>query len=222
MNTLEAIQCRHAVRAYTERVIEGDTLAALRAEIDACNGESGLHIQLVTGEPEAFGGFMAKYGKFSGVSNYIALIGKKGAGVSEEAGYYGERIVLKAQALGLNTCWVALTYSRRKCRCEVAAGEAFLCAISVGYGETQGVPHKSKAMESLCSVEGDMPDWFRRGMAAAMLAPTAVNQQKFRFTLVGTDGVKAEATGGFYDKVDLGIAKYHFEQGAGRECFRWL
>jgi len=55
---------------------------------------------------------------------------------------------------------------------------------------------------------------------AALLAPTAVNQQKFRFTLSDRT-VKAEATGGFSSRVDLGIVKYHFERGAGTEHFRW-
>ena len=66
-----------------------------------------------------------------------------------------------------------------------------------------------------------MPDWFRKGMEAAQLAPTAVNQQKFLFTLSDGNTVTAKAIGGFYDKVDLGIVKYHFEIGAGKENFSW-
>ena len=108
MTILEAIAARHSVRNYQDKPIPAETADALRAEIDACNRESGLHIQLVTGEPKAFDGIMAHYGKFSGVQNYIALVGKKSAGLDEALGYYGERIVLKAQTLGLNTCWVAM------------------------------------------------------------------------------------------------------------------
>ena len=68
------------------------------------------HIQLVTDEPKAFDGFMAHYGKFSGVKNYIALIGKKGPKLEETCGYYGGKgLVLLAQQLGLNSCWVAMT-----------------------------------------------------------------------------------------------------------------
>ena len=53
-----------------------------------------------------------------------------------------------------------------------------------------------------------------------MLAPTAMNQQKF--TLTYANGrVSAKAGSGFYTKVDLGIVKYHFEIGAGRENFSW-
>lgn len=219
MDIIQAIRERHSVRSYTDRKIEGEARAALEREIAACNTESGLHMQLVTDEPEAFSGFMAHYGKFSGVRNYVALIGPKGDGLDEKIGYYGERVALRAQMLGLNTCWVALTFrkGRGKAHCELADGEKLVCVLAVGYGTTQGVPHKSKPMDALCSLDDGTPDWFRQGMEAALLAPTATNQQKFRFTLEG-DTAAAVSTGGFYSKVDLGIVKYHFEQGAGRKC----
>ena len=90
------------------------------------------------------------------------------------------------------------------------------CVIAIGYGKTGGVEHRSRPMSELCRVQGDMPEWFRKGMEAAMLAPTAVNQQKFLFTL-DNDTVTAERTGGMYSLVDLGIVKYHFEVGSGKE-----
>ncbi len=218
MDIIQAIQNRHAVRDYTDKKIEENVVAELNAEIKACNKESGLHIQLVTEEPDAFSGFMARYGKFSNVNNYIALIGKKGSDLDEKIGYYGERVTLKAQQLGLNTCWVAMSYSKGKSRCVIDKDEKLVCVLSLGYGKTQGVPHKNKPLESLCKVEGEMPDWFKAGMQAALLAPTATNQQKFLITLSG-DNVTAEATGGFYSKVDLGIVKYHFEIGSGQKIY---
>ena len=87
--------------------------------------------------------------------------------------------------------------------------------LSLGYGTTQGTAHKSKSMDALCHTEGAMPEWFRKGMEAAMLAPTAMNQQKFLISLLGNN-VTAKSLGGFYSKVDLGIVKYHFEMGAGK------
>lgn len=221
MDIMEAMKNRHSVRRYEDKPIESETLSLLQAEVAACNEESGLNIQLVTNEPEAFGGRMAHYGKFSGVSNYIALVGKKQPGLDEKLGYYGERIVLKAQMLGLNTCWVAMSYSRGKSRCNVQKGEKLVLVISVGFGASQGHPHKSRAVEELYSAPDSAPEWFMRGMQAALLAPTAMNQQKFKFTLCADNTVKAESTGGFYSKVDLGIAKYHFETAAGKENFRW-
>lgn len=223
MTILEAIKARHAVRSYLDKEIPADERAALQREIDACNRESGLHIQLVTGEPKAFDSRMAHYGKFSGVSSYIALVGKKSAEFDEKTGYYGERVALAAQTLGLNTCWVAMTFSKgaAKKQIQIGGGEALGCVISLGFGATQGTAHKSKPMEALCRADGGMPDWFRAGMEAAMLAPTAMNQQKFQLILTGEHTVSAKSLGGFYSKVDLGIVKYHFEIGAGPENVRW-
>ena len=133
MEIMEAMKQRHSVRQYTDQRIEKEAAEKLQREIDACNKESGLHIQLVTGEPKAFDGFMAHYGKFSGVKNYIALIGKKGPKLEETCGYYGERLVLLAQQLGLNSCWVAMTYSKIKGAYEVKVGEKLCCVISIGY-----------------------------------------------------------------------------------------
>ena len=217
MTIQEAILARHAVRSYTDQKIPEDVVSRLKAEIDTCNEQSGLHIQLVTDEPHAFDGMMAHYGKFSGVQNYIALIGPKSSRLEEQAGYYGERAALLAQTLGLNTCWVAMSFSKgaAKRNLEIESGEKLVCVLALGYGATQGVPHRSKPMEALCRVDGAMPDWFRAGMEAAMLAPTAVNQQKFLITLSG-DRAEAKSLGGFYSMVDLGIVRYHFEIGSGR------
>lgn len=221
MNLSEAIRERHSVRSYTDKKIEGEIVKELQDEINACNQEGGLHIQLVTNEKNAFDGFMAHYGKFSGVQNYIALIGPKSAGLDEKIGYYGERIALKAQMSGLNTCWVAMTMSKNvvKKQCKIAGGEKLVCVLALGYGKTNGVPHKSKPLDELC-IAADKPEWFIKGMEAAMLAPTAMNQQKFVISL--RDGkVLAKSKGGFYAKVDLGIVKYHFEIGAGKDRVRW-
>ena len=220
MELMDAVRSRHAVRRYTSQKIEGETLHSLEAEIDRCNRESGLRMQLITDEPEAFSGFMAHYGKFVNVRNYIALVGKRGDGLEEKAGYYGERVVLRAQQLGLNTCWVALTFRKGKSKCQAAPGEKLVCVIAVGYGATQGLPHKNKPMEALCRMDERPPDWFQKGMEAALLAPTATNQQRFRITL-SSGKVAARATGGFYSRVDLGIVKSHFEIGAGRENVVW-
>ena len=221
MTELEAIRARHSVRQYLNKPLEPDDLAALRAEVDACNRESGLHIQLVTNEPRAFEGSMARYGKFSGVTNYFALVGKTGPDLQETCGYWGERLVLKAQMMGLNTCWVALTFSKVKSAYTLGEGEKLAAVISLGHGVTQGVPRKSKTMEEVSKVDGPMPDWFRAGMEAVLLAPTAVNQQKFLFTLLEDGRVSAQPGHAFYVKMDLGIAKYHFEIGAGKENFQW-
>ncbi|MBR1733496.1 MAG: nitroreductase [Alloprevotella sp.] len=229
MEILDAIRQRRSIRRYDPRPIEGEKVEALRQLMEECNREGGLRIQLVTDDPAAFDGRLAHYGKFRDVRNYFALVGRKAPDLEERAGYYGERLVLRAEQLGLATCWVALTYSKKKARVEVAEGEARVCVISLGYAAEAAHRHKSKTFEQVVlpphpadrPLAEDYPDWFRRGVEAALYAPTAINQQQFRFRLCGSDGVEATTRWGFYAKVDLGIAKLHFELGAGRENFRW-
>ena len=220
MTLMEAMQARHSVRQYREEVLRKEDAALLREEIEACNAESGLHIQLVCGEPKAFSGLLARYGKFSGVTNYIALVGKKGPDLSETCGYFGERIVLRAQQIGLNTCWVAMTYSKVPAAFSAGEGEKLCAVIAVGYGKTQGSGHRVKSVREVTEGEPPFPEWFVSGVEAALLAPTAMNQQKFRFALQG-NRVSATAGSGFYTKLDLGIVKYHFAMGAGADAFTW-
>lgn len=217
---MQAMKERHSVRSYEDKPLEADVVKHLQDKINLLNRESGLHMQLVLNESKAFSGFMGRYGKFSGVKNYIAVIGKKGDDLQEKAGYYGEQLVLYAQTLGLGTCWVALTYSKVKTAYDIASDEKLAIVITIGYGTTKGVPHKSKSVEEVSKSEGSMPSWFKNGVEAALLAPTAMNQQKFHFELNGNQ-VKALPGSGFYTRIDLGIARYHFELGAGKENFTW-
>lgn len=203
---------RHSVRQYEDRAIEPEKRAILDEIAAKANAEAGLHIQISYDEPDCFASIRA--GSFSGVSNYISLVGKKSQELDKKLGYYGEMLVLKAQELGLNTCWVALTHG--KSNAEISKGEKCVCLIALGYGKTQGVAHKSKPIETLCNYSDSLPDWFISGMEAALLAPTAMNQQKFFFEYLPDGKVKASCGKGFYTKLDLGIAKYHFERGSGR------
>lgn len=215
MEILEIMKQRHSVRSYTDKSVEPEKRAALNALTEEINQKNGLNIQIVYDEPKCFDSFMAHYGKFSGVRNYIALIGKKSPKLDETLGYYGEELVLKAQESGLNTCWVALTHGKSKV--VIGKGEKQVCLIALGYGATQGAPHKNKPLQTLCNYNEHMPEWFLNGMNAALLAPTAMNQQKFRFELLPDGNVKATCGGGFYTKLDLGIVKYHFEVVSGKK-----
>ncbi|MBR1652858.1 MAG: nitroreductase [Alloprevotella sp.] len=227
MTLQEAIEARHSVRAYKEQPLAEDVARALEEKIRQLNREGRLHIQLIRDEPRAFQGTLAKYGKFRGVTNYIVMAGQKADDLDERIGYYGEQLVLLAQTLGLNTCWVGLSYSKVPGTYELREGEKIACYIAVGYGETQGTAHKVKSAEAVSRSVGAAPAWFRRGVEAALLAPTAVNQQKFSFEYLGTkDGRhQVRAAKGFsligYTQLDLGIAKCHFELGAAGEPFDW-
>lgn len=223
MDIKEAIKERHSVRQYTEAPIEGEIKNAIDMLISRCNEESGLNIQLICNDPECFNillnRFGTPYGRFRNVINYIALVGKSSMeNLEETCGYYGQKIVLTAQTMGLNTCWVAGTFGKGKCKAVVAPDEKLVCVISIGFGINHGSSRKTKPMEKLSPVSlKNMPEWFREGMEAAMLAPTAINQQKFSIDLVDGEAV-ATAKKGPYSDIDLGIVKYNFEAASGHKC----
>ena len=224
MTIQEAIKARHSVRKYADKPIETAKVATLRSEIERLNAESGLNIQLVLDEPKCFSTGMWKYGQFSGVKNYFVMAGPKGKEAEEKIGYFGEKPVLLAQTLGLNTCWVGLTYKKIPGTYTLRDGDIVHCVISLGYGTIPGVQHPLKPVEQFYESDGLPPKWFLNGMEEAMLAPTAVNQQKFKFIL--HDGNKVETKTLFsmagYTKIHHPIVKYHFEVGAGKENFEWI
>ena len=213
MNIQKAMEQRHSVRAYTDRPITGETLERLRKLIDNANSASGLHIQLVLNEPKAFDSKMAHYGKFSGVRNYIALIGRRGKDLDEKCGYYGESIVIGAQMLGLNTCWVALTYKKIPEAFTVASDEKLLMVIAIGYGADSGKAHTGGEQDvliaALCTFINTQQKLF------------AMNQQQFSLSCQNGK-VLAKAKLGACSKTDLGIVKYHFELGSGKNSDIWL
>ena len=229
MTIQEAIEARHSVRAYKEQALTADIVKTLEEKIAELNRESQLHMQLVLNEPKAFQGTLAKYGRFRNVQNYVVVVGQKTDDLDERVGYYGEHLVLFAQMLGLNSCWVGLSYSKVPGTYVLDEGEKIACYIAIGYGETQGVGHKIKTVGQVSrSFSDTTPSWFTKGVEAALLAPTAVNQQKFSFEYLGMSNNRHQvrAKKGFsmigYTQMDLGIAKYHFEVGAGKEKFDWV
>lgn len=226
MTLSEAILQRHSCRTYRNEPLGEEVLVPLREKIGECNREGGLHIQLVTEEPKAFTGILS-YGVFKGVRNYLVMAGRRADDLDEKVGYYGEQLVLLAQTLGLSTCWVGLTY-RRTPAFSLGRDEKLVCVIALGYGEGGYRQHRVKTVEELSNACDLSPKWFVKGVQAAQQAPTAINQQKFYFEFAGLQGSGKPvviARRGFslvgYTRVDLGIAKCHFEIGAGRDSFIW-
>ena len=222
MDTKEAIDERHSVRKYFEKSLTVQSREALLSEIKRCNMEGHLHFQLITDEPKAFSSMFSK--AFAGCTNYIALIGENSDDLEEKCGYYGEQIVLFAQTIGLNTCWVGGSYKRVRRAMYVGKGEKLVAVIAVGYGKNDGKPHKSKPFEEVSlTPESECPYWYKAGVESALKAPTALNQQKFVFRYDKQTGLVMAVSGiGFFTAVDLGIAKYHFEVGSGKNKYIWM
>ena len=219
MTELEAVKARHAVRSYTTKPLSAAKMDGMREAIEQCNRLGQLHIQLVTDDEGAFKSLIPLFGRFKNVKNYIALAGKKQDGFYEKCGYYGTRLMLKAQQAGLNSCWVTGSYNAKKCRVSLGPDEELVGVIAVGYGAADGTQHKSKRMECLCKPCSD--PWFMDGMNAAVLAPTGFNKQNFFIEADGDTVSIRTKDHSPMAQMETGIVKYHFEIGAGKENFDW-
>ena len=224
MTLLEAVNMRRSRRKYLEASIEPALEQKLQNFAQEYSHKSQARIELVFNNGRAFNGLTKSYGLLSGVEHYAGLICKKGdVQAIERLGYYGELFMLQAVSLGLGTCWVEGSFSRAACPFEIGDDEALVCTITFGHCAEQenlrerfiqGITHrKSKKAEEMMHVEGEAPDWFMAGMRAVERAPSAVNKQPVRFTY--KDGVVCAGLENSESWLDLGIAKLHFELGAG-------
>ena len=201
------MKSRHSVRAYLDKPIEQEKKDKLTHLAKKLNEEFSTNAQLFFDDPDGFKNSKTGYGAFKGCNNFIALVGE----IAEKCGYVGEILALKAQELGLNTCFVALTYKKGnvKKKIELKRKEKLQCSIAIGYGETQGIKRKSKTENDVLEVVGDRPKNLSDVVEACLLAPTAINQQKFKIVCnMGEIEVKRHGFG-FYADVDLGIVKSH-------------
>lgn len=224
---LEAIHQRHSVRHYISRPLSPEIIQTLQEKINVCNREGNLHIQLVVNETKGFSGIMA-YGSFSGVENYLVMAGKRSEDLDERVGYYGEQLVLLAEQLGLGTCWAGVSYRKVRGTYQLLPDEKIACMIALGYPNDEGRHTKRKSIAEVSNAGPSTPDWFVRGVEAALRAPTAVNQQKYYLEYLPPQGdelPRVRATRRFsmvgYTQMDLGIVKLHFEIGAAPARFLW-
>lgn len=240
MDYKHAISVRHSNRSFLPDKIEDSLVEKLQASITNYNLISGLNIQLVLNNGDAFKGLSNSYGMFSGVNNYIAMIGKiNGVHEKEKIGYYGERLVLEATEYGLGTCWVGGTYNKNACLCSLTPREEIYCIIPIGYAiEKMNLKNKfinsiihirKKPIEDFYDATTTLPDWFIEGIKAVQLAPSALNKQPIKFVYSRSSSrndmplirawIISNKIG--FEHIDLGIAKLHFEIGASKGEWEW-
>jgi nitroreductase len=231
---LKAIDRRISRRAYVASPLNEDTANGLRALMDRYNNAAGLNMWLVVGDGGAFKNARKTYGFFSGVDNYVALVGDPhDFGEEERSGYYGQLLILEATLKGLGTCWVGGTFDRNAVPIALDKGRSVPCVITVGEVEDELSKREktikritkrrgSKPIADMVTTAEQPPDWFTAGMRAVQKAPSAVNRQPVTFSYM--DGVVTAAVSDVNaDRIwyDLGIAKLHFEIGAGGGTWEW-
>lgn len=212
----EAIIQRHSVRNYLDKRIDFETIKLIENKITELNSKGDLHLQFIEDAGDTYNKILNKAMGLGSAPSVIACVGKNNEDLEKRVGYYGEKLVLYLQQLGLNTCWAG-TFNKKKMPAIVDDNEVIVISIAVGYGQKEGKSHKSKTYEQVVEVKTEVPAWFNNGVEMALLAPTAINQQKFVIRLNDDETVDFIDKGGIFSQVDIGIIKCHFEIGAERE-----
>jgi nitroreductase len=237
----QAIFSRSSVRVYDGRAVPRDMRDELAQLTDGfspmCNGARAVLLE--DGAEEILCGFLGAFGRIRGADMLLVLIGEASYPNHEVAvGFLGEGIILHATSLGLGTCWVSGTYSRRAVEARVKLGdsEKVMAVSPIGFAKRprQGVGigvgerveeapkglHWRKPLRSMIRglpVE-DFPPGYSEVLEAMRLAPSAVNRQPWRFT-VESDGIvvsaaRFELLPMAARRLDCGISMLHLEVAA--------
>lgn len=211
---------RHTVRKYLDKPLDMDLIGLLNDRIERNNCVYNLTFKLITNNSDGLSS-LARLMSNNSVQNYIILAGKDNSDLDKKIGYCGADLILYAQSLGLNTWWCGGMFNGKNALKHLDNKAVRVNGvITIGYGKTQGVPHKSKTADQVSHYKGDAPGWFKSGIKALLLAPSALNRQPY---IVNGEGnkVSLKVKNGTFSQVDLGIGKYFFELGAGKSNFEW-
>lgn len=211
---------RHTVRKYLDKPLDMDLIGLLNDRIERNNCVYNLTFKLITNNSDGLSS-LARLMSNNSVQNYIILAGKDNSDLDKKIGYCGADLILYAQSLGLNTWWCGGMFNGKNALKHLDNKAVRVNGvIAIGYGKTQGVPHKSKTAGQVSHFKGDAPGWFKSGIKALLLAPSALNRQPY---IVNGEGnrVSLKVKNGTFSQVDLGIGKYFFELGAGKSNFEW-
>lgn len=184
-----------------------DLIGLLNDRIERNNCVYNLTFKLITNNSDGLSS-LARLMSNNSVQNYIILAGKDNSDLDKKIGYCGADLILYAQSLGLNTWWCGGMFNGKNALKHLDNKAVRVNGvIAIGYGKTQGVPHKSKTADQVSHFKGDAPGWFKSGIKALLLAPSALNRQPY---IVNGEGnkVSLKVKNGTFSQVDLGIGKY--------------
>ncbi|MDR3219486.1 MAG: hypothetical protein LBU22_11045 [Dysgonamonadaceae bacterium] len=234
MSIIETIRQRRSVRSYTGEALRSehvalivDYIAGLEAPFGANVRIQPVHAAIEDSNPIKLG----TYGWIGGAKDYLALIYEEAPLAEEGAAYLFEQLVLYCTGLGLGTCWLGGSFSRKDFgqQVKLKPDEKLKIVSPVGYAsdkkrfvETYIVGaeknHRTRKPFGANFFYGDFSTPLTEAAAGiyalplemVRLAPSANNKQSWRVTLDG-DSLHFYQTFSYgFSAIDIGIALCHF------------
>jgi nitroreductase len=207
----DAMRARRSVRRYTASPTD-EQLSRLGALARQLTWQ-GVRIMLLKGP--------GLKNAIRGTDVYAVIAATKET-LGEQEGYAGEAMALECAAMGLGTCWLGAGFYKSIVRRAAKAkdNERIKCVLSIGQCDSPRSKHKRrKPLEKICGMadaqRAALPAWQQSALNAAMLAPSAINRQPWRFVVAPGALQVLEAGSNFgYGPIDRGIAMLHVAVGA--------
>ena len=236
MSVIELMKLRRSVRSYTGEPLSKEHSEAITNYIANLKAPFGtdvriefIHTQIDNGRIK-----LGTYGYIKGASDFITLSYTPSPLAEEGAAYLFEQVILFCTGLGLGTCWLGGSFSRKDFKGQISLkpNEKLRIVSPVGYPG-----NKKHLIEKLMGAEGnhksrkpfgtlffnntfntplseEAADIYKTPLEMVRIAPSANNSQPWRILLDGNSihFYHRHTTLGGFSATDIGIALCHFEQ----------
>jgi nitroreductase len=235
MSIIQSIEQRRSVRSYTGEPLKKEHADSITNYIASLTAPFGINarINLIHTHTGGERIKLGTYGYIGGASDYLTLVYEEAPLAEEGAAYLFEQVILFCTGLGLGTCWLGGSFSRKDFAGQLSLKpeERLRIVSPVGYPDNKkrlvetliNAPgkHKSrKPFENLffyknfaTPLSETLAGVYRKPLEMVRIAPSANNSQPWRivFDERALHFYHRSAFGGF-SAIDMGIALCHFQQ----------
>lgn len=160
--------------------------------------------------------------------SYAVILSDVKKGYIENSGYIGERLILKARDLEIDSCWITFDDSDAiKEKLDISSDKEVTAIIALGYENSKNTKNKSGSERLSVEKIVYMDEWGinasateleERGLldafSYARMAPSTLNRQPWRFIIDGESIIlavkKDDFTNNYERSIDAGIAMLYF------------
>lgn len=160
--------------------------------------------------------------------SYAVILSDVKQGYIENSGYIGEKLILKARDLDIDSCWVTFNDSDIiKEKLDISSNKEVTAIIALGYGIDKNIKNKSGSerlgVEKIVymdkwGINTSIDELEERGLldafSYARMAPSTLNRQPWRFIIDGGKIIlavkKDDFTSNYEIGIDAGIAMLYF------------
>lgn len=231
MNYEEAIKGRRSIRKYNKKELSKNELNSIKKEIKQTNTVLGTEIKTKIVKKEIIDefvkGIIGNYGKIE--SPYYLVISNDGRKKELiDTGFFGEKIILDLTKKKLGTCWIGKIGKKEDLAKNLGLSNPPVALIAFGEPQEKVYRSKEPSRKNLKKLilEGNPSESYKKILELVRYAPSAVNQQPWRF-IVKENQIDFYLTNkGIFKKlltrisnlkklnyIDMGIALRHAELG---------